>query len=201
MRKPTNLAVMLLLVTIVASACGNQSTTKNGSDQAASPSASPIVSTEASPSVSPEATPEPTPEQSEAPAKRNSTISVYYADKEFSSSVQKQVEVAYGSDQELVQQAVGALQIEQDGEIQSPWKLIEIRKTELNDGAVTIDIHLPDEARLGAPGEALVLETLEKTLFQFDFVKSYDLLVEGEPAESLMGHLELEHPKQRQAAQ
>lgn len=42
--------------------------------------------------------------------------------------------------------------------------------------------------------EQFALEALKNTLFQFDEVKSIELLVDGEVVESLIGHAELEHP-------
>lgn len=78
------------------------------------------------------------------------------------------------------------------------WQPIEITSVELTDGLVVLDIHLPDEARLGAPGEMLVIETLKKTLFQFDFVQGIQLLVDGAEVETLMGHVELEYPMVRE---
>ncbi|MBY3626982.1 GerMN domain-containing protein [Acinetobacter sp. CUI P1] len=58
----------------------------------------------------------------------------------------------------------------------------------------TLDIHLPNSARLGSTGEDVALQVIQKTVFQFDEIKSLDLLVDGKAVESLMGHVELEHP-------
>lgn len=60
-----------------------------------------------------------------------------------------------------------------------------------------MDVHMPDEARLGAGGEQFALDALTKTMFQFDEVKSVELLVDGAKVESLMGHVDLEHPLTR----
>ncbi|GJM74873.1 hypothetical protein HMSSN036_70890 [Paenibacillus macerans] len=61
-------------------------------------------------------------------------------------------------------------------------------------GELALDIELPDEARLGAGGEALAIDALKKTMFQFDEVKQIEVTVGGEKVESLMGHADLEHP-------
>lgn len=68
----------------------------------------------------------------------------------------------------------------------------------LSDGTLTVDIHIPDDARLGAGGEAFAIEALTKTLFQFDEIKAIDVLVDGQAAESMMGHVTLEHPIHRE---
>ncbi|SFE63991.1 Sporulation and spore germination [Paenibacillus algorifonticola] len=153
-----------------------------------------------SPSIQPSASPSaaPTAEPSIEPEKQTAEIKVYAANEELDNVVEQQVQVAYSSDLELVQNAITALQHAEGEGAASLWKLIEIKSVLLgSDGQVTIDVHLPDESRLGSPGEVLVLETLQKTLFQFDFVKSYDLLVDGDSADTLMGHVELEHPTRR----
>jgi hypothetical protein len=41
------------------------------------------------------------------------------------------------------------------------------------------------------------IDALQKTFFQFDEVQSLELLVDGNQIESLMGHVELEHPMTR----
>ncbi len=43
----------------------------------------------------------------------------------------------------------------------------------------------------------MLLEAIQKTLFQFPEVDSIDILVDGKPADSLMGHMELPHPIKR----
>ncbi|WP_028610593.1 GerMN domain-containing protein [Paenibacillus harenae] len=119
---------------------------------------------------------------------------IYYTDAELLETVEQSVKLSYSTDEELVKAAVEALRQEAGGNAQALWKPIEITSVGLTDGQVNLDIHIPDEARLGAPGEMLVIETLQKTLFQFEFVQSIDLLVDGDAVESLMGHVDLEHP-------
>lgn len=67
----------------------------------------------------------------------------------------------------------------------------------LKDGQVTVDLSLPDAARLGSPGEEMLLDALKKTLFQFSEVKTIEILLDGKQVESLMGHMELPHPIKR----
>lgn len=67
----------------------------------------------------------------------------------------------------------------------------------LKDKKLTLDITVSGEGRLGAPGEAMLLQAIQKTLFQFPEVDSIDILVDGKPVESLMGHMDLPHPMKR----
>ncbi|OBZ17512.1 MULTISPECIES: GerMN domain-containing protein [Bacillales] len=172
------LAVIILSAAIVG--CGVQEKPENNPGSTIAPTASP--------------SPEPTPVLNE----RDTTI--YLTDDELTETVEHTVKLTYETDADLVKAALAELQKDAGENVLVLWKPIEIKSVELADGLVTLDIHLPDEARLGAPGEQLVLETLQKTLFQFDFVQAIQLLVDGEKIETLMGHLELEHPMKRETA-
>lgn len=123
---------------------------------------------------------------------------IYLTDAELVETVENPVKLSYETDLDLVKAALTELQKDAGENALALWKPIEIKSVELTDGQVTVDIHLPDEARLGAPGELLVIETLKKTLFQFDFVQAIELLNDGEKVETLMGHVELEYPMNRE---
>ncbi|WP_162848403.1 GerMN domain-containing protein [Paenibacillus nanensis] len=120
-------------------------------------------------------------------------IRVFGSDEELENIVERKVSVVKGTDLELVESALAELRKDGDGSI-SMWKGVHLLSTKLKDGIVTIDVHIPDEARLGAPGELQMVETLKSTLFQFSFVEGIEVLVAGEAVESMMGHVELEHP-------
>ncbi|MDQ0058126.1 GerMN domain-containing protein [Paenibacillus harenae] len=140
------------------------------------------------------ATTPPSQEQS-VPVKR--TISVFSTDSELTKTSAREVEIELSEgDNELALVKSTLAELQKDGgkEEISLWKAIAFDKVTLEDDLVTVDILLPDEARLGGPGEMLAIESLTKTLFQFDFVNAVDILVDGEALETLMGHVELEHP-------
>lgn len=170
------LAVILLSASIVG--CGVQEKAGNNSGDTATEVVSP--------------TPEPTPALKE----RESII--YLTDSELNETVEHPVKLMYDTDDNLVKAAINELQKDVNENVISLWKPIEVKSVKLTDTLVTLDIHLPDEARLGAPGEMFVLDNLQNTLFQFDFVQSIQLLVDGEQIETLMGHVELEHPMNKQ---
>lgn len=170
------LAVIILSAAIVG--CGVQGKPDNNLGSTAAPTASP--------------TPEPTPVLNEKEA------IIYLTDAELLETVEQPVKLTFETDADLVKAAIAELQKDAGENALSLWKPIEVKTVELADGLVTLDIHLPDEARLGAPGEMFVIETLKKTLFQFDFVKSIELLVDGAKIETLMGHVELEHPMNKE---
>ncbi|WJH31948.1 GerMN domain-containing protein [Paenibacillus sp. CC-CFT742] len=91
-----------------------------------------------------------------------------------------------------------ALQNNEDTELVSLWEKVELLSVQSAEDTLTLDVHIPDEAKLGSSGELLALEALTTTMFQFDEINQLELLVDGEALDSLMGHSELEHPIQRE---
>jgi hypothetical protein len=122
-------------------------------------------------------------------------ITVYYTDTQETGLKEQKKEITYPSELEKFQKAFEALQKSGDSALVPLWsEKITVHKIKLDNGALTFDISLPDEARLGAGGEELALDALKKTMFQFKEVKTLDLLVDGQSLESLMGHVDLDHP-------
>ncbi|MFB5759177.1 GerMN domain-containing protein [Paenibacillus medicaginis] len=126
------------------------------------------------------------------------SIKVYYTDANQAELLESTQEISYPSELQKYKLAFQALQ-HSGSDNQAPlWsESIEIQQIRFENGALTLNISLPDAARLGAGGEALALEALTKTMFQFPEVNTLDLLVDGEAVESLMGHVDLEHPIKR----
>ncbi|MBD8836451.1 MULTISPECIES: GerMN domain-containing protein [unclassified Paenibacillus] len=137
-----------------------------------------------------------TPTTSESNEKK--TITVFYTDEEELELHKASAEISYASDDAKYKAAFESLQQSKDAKLVPLWsKEIELKSVQFKDGALTLDIHMPDTARLGAGGESYALDALKQTFFQFDEVKSLDLLVDGQQTESLMGHVDLEHPMTR----
>lgn len=123
-------------------------------------------------------------------------IETYYTDDQMLELKTATVEITYDKEKEQDKYLAALQTLKSSGQsaMFALWEKVEFRSASLKDGVLTVDIHLPDEARLGAGGEALALEALERTVFQFKEIQAVDLLVDGDPAETLMGHEELEHP-------
>lgn len=130
-------------------------------------------------------------------AAKSQTIDVYYTDPQELDLKKAQTEISFSKDIEKYKKAFGALQSSGKSELVPLWAKVDLKTLEFKDGQITMDIHLPDEARLGAGGEQFALDALTQTMFQFDEVKSVELLVDGAKVESLMGHVDLEHPLTR----
>lgn len=126
------------------------------------------------------------------------TIKVFYTDPEELDLHEATASISYAADDDKYKEAFAALQQTSDDKLVPLWaKDIELKSVKFDAGTLTLDIHMPDTARLGAGGEAYAIDALKKTFFQFDEVKSLDLLVDGQQSESLMGHVDLEHPMTR----
>ena len=131
-------------------------------------------------------------------ATEKKTINVFFTDPEELELHESTATVSFAAEEDKYKSAFAALQQTTDDKLVPLWsKDIELKSVQFKDGALTLDIHMPDTARLGAGGEAYAIEALQKTFFQFDEVKTLDLLVDGQQSESLMGHVDLEHPMTR----
>lgn len=138
------------------------------------------------------------PPSPEPPEQQFMELTIYAVENESMELTERTEKVFYSNDHELLGVAIASLQADPGNGSVSLWEPIPIHSTQLKSGIVTIDIALPDEARVGAPGEMQLLESLKKTLFQLDFVDGVEILVDGKEIESLMGHVGLDYPMIRE---
>lgn len=121
-------------------------------------------------------------------------INVFFANADWTDLIERQIEISYKTDNEKIEQALDALQKDENSVETSLWKQAQFNKVTVQDEVIMLDIHLPNSARLGSTGEDMALQAIQKTVFQFDEIKSLDILVDGNVVDSLMGHVELDHP-------
>jgi hypothetical protein len=139
-----------------------------------------------------------TDKPSTSDSKEKKSIEVFFTDPEELELHKASAEITFASEDDKYKETFASLQQSKDDKLVPLWsKEIELKSVQFKDGALTLDIHMPDTARLGAGGESYALDALKQTFFQFDEVKSLDLLVDGQQTESLMGHVDLEHPMTR----
>jgi len=120
-------------------------------------------------------------------------ITVYFTDEDIMDLKPVQREITYTDANDKYETAFKALQMADAGLI-SLWDKVELGMLDFSKGQLVIDITIPAEARLGAGGESLAIEALKKTMFQFEEVNSIEVSVDGKQLDSLMGHVDLEHP-------
>ncbi|MCL6661513.1 GerMN domain-containing protein [Paenibacillus amylolyticus] len=224
MNKKIWIAALLVTVMAVAAGCGSKPTAAPNQTQGAGTennvtevegetitepvtaepeeNTTPTESTEEGSSEEATTTTPPSETSTEKPATSESnekkTITVFYTDEEELELHKASAEISYASDDAKYKAAFESLQQSKDAKLVPLWsKEIELKSVQFKAGALTLDIHMPDTARLGAGGESYALDALKQTFFQFDEVKSLDLLVDGQQTESLMGHVDLEHPMTR----
>ncbi|MEK3878516.1 MULTISPECIES: GerMN domain-containing protein [unclassified Paenibacillus] len=218
MNKKLTYAGIAALLLLVISGCGDKPTAApadaSGQDSTSVSSgaegnnagndspASPASST-ATPAAT--STPEPaatvTPAATEAPAvpeKQSLKIKTYYTDLQQNDLVPADVSITFKDAVEKYTEAFKTLQKSDNADQIPLWNKIELKSLEFSNGQIVMDIHKPDEAQLGAGGEALAIGALSQMFFQFDEVKNIDVLVDGEQVESLMGHVDLVHPITRE---
>ncbi|KWX79661.1 hypothetical protein AMQ84_05975 [Paenibacillus riograndensis] len=217
MNKKLTYAGIAALLLLVISGCGDKPTAAPANEQGQDSTtvvngagsneggeeATATATATASPSASAQPTAEPTAspaatEQPTAPAKKSQSISVYYTDPQQMELVSAKTDISYADAVEKYSEAYKSLQSSSNPDQVPLWGKIELKSLKFTDGQIIMDIHKPDEAQLGAGGEAFAISALAQTLFQFDEVKSVEVLVDGEKVESLMGHVDLEHPLTRE---
>ncbi|WP_094093264.1 GerMN domain-containing protein [Paenibacillus physcomitrellae] len=213
-KKRLTIICSVLLLAVLAG-CGQKpaaSPAESGNANAAANNSVPVESTDAqqgagnTPAESSTVPASDQPSTSEEPtisadAKQTETMKLYYADKDFMELQEATRDISYEASEDNAGKYKAAFEgLQQSGtsDLISLWEKVQLLSVAFADGEVTLDIHLPDEARLGADGELMALDSLQKTMFQFDEVKSIELLVDGKKLETLMGHADLLHPMTRE---
>ncbi|GAA0135471.1 hypothetical protein YSY43_23110 [Paenibacillus sp. YSY-4.3] len=191
MKKLVMLGTMLVLVAALAG-CGQKPQAAPEGEQQPAPGITEQPSSE--PNVSQGAGPNDA--QVEQPELQTAQVELYFTDDDLMELTKVQREIRYEQDQDKYAEAFKQLQVSEDG-LFSLWEKAILNKVTFADGELQIDIELPDEARLGSGGEVLAIDSLKATMFQFNEVRSLELTVGGEQVESLMGHVELNHPMTR----
>ncbi|WP_025691725.1 GerMN domain-containing protein [Paenibacillus zanthoxyli] len=181
MKKGIHLAILVCAISLLAVGCGNKHTS-SGPVQGSNPAS----------------TVQPPEANQEEENKQTQEIQVYYVDAQLTQLEKSTKEITFEDNSDKYSKTFAALQSKDQTELVSLWNKINLLSTKFDQGMLTLDVHIPDEARLGAGGELLALDALRETFFQFEEVHSIDLLVDGESPESLMGHAELDHPINRE---
>lgn len=200
-KKWWGLAVLVLSISLVT-ACGAKPTTNAGQPEVPPTEAQPDNGAVQNPGEDQQEANQREPEKEEPvnqePEKQEQSITAYVSDSDLMELKSYSAKIQFADDEEKYKEALKALQTSDNPEDTPLWKKIEFKSVKLSDGTLTVDIHIPDDARLGAGGESFAIEALTKTLFQFDEIKAVDVLVDGQAEESMMGHVTLEHPIHRE---
>ncbi|SDF41376.1 Sporulation and spore germination [Fontibacillus panacisegetis] len=191
------IAGLLLLLVVIIAGCGQKpQAAPNGSNESPDQvvqnpvTAAPDTGTDSNQTV--DAT-DDTNKDNAVPDEIKQSIKVYFTDNDLMELQSAERQITFVDESQKYEKAFGALQTPEQGKI-SLWQKVVLKSAAFSNGQVTVDITLPDEARLGAGGESLAIDALKQTMFQFDEVKQLELTVDGQQVDTLMGHVELEHP-------
>jgi spore germination protein GerM len=122
-------------------------------------------------------------------------IKAYYGDEKAMKLTEKEVSINYQEEKDKYTTALWTLKkAPQNSNLIPLADALGFKSAELKGKILLVNLTVTGEGRLGAPGELMLLDAIKKTLFQFPEVDAIDILVDGKPADSLMGHVELPHP-------
>jgi hypothetical protein len=122
------------------------------------------------------------------------TLILYYGNENGDELVAKEVTIKPATKTSQYLEVLTALTKSSDDKQFPLFEGFSFLSAERKDNTLNINLTLPKESQLGAPGEDLLLQSLKKTLFQFKELSAIEVSVDGKKVESLLGHVELPHP-------
>lgn len=128
---------------------------------------------------------------------QTATVQTFYGDENGTALVTKQATVSFSGDESKYIATLNALKKAPDSKTVSLFEGFTFRKATLDKGELRLDVSLSEGGSMGSPGEELVLQALQKSLFQFPEVTSIYVTVDGKKVDSLMGHMDLPYPIKR----
>jgi hypothetical protein len=137
------------------------------------------------------------PNPNTAPAEQTAKIKVYHGDENAEKLVESEDSITYSQASDKYKAALQALTVSSDAKLIPLAKGIAFRTAVLDKGILNVDVTISPAGRLGAPGEEMLLQSISRTVFQFAEVTGIEITVDGKRVESLMGHVDLEHPMKR----
>lgn len=187
-RKHTRWTVLLLLIalTMIMTACGEKNRALGGQPSSEEPG----VQTE-----TPAVTETPTAEPTSTPVpEQTKEVNLYYADLDLNKLLERTTTVTYVEDQEVYAATLNALKSSDDPEFVSLFSNVSFNSVILDGDALRVDLSFIGGSQLGSGGESFFVEALKKAVFQFPEVNKLYITLDGNEVESLMGHVDLEHP-------
>jgi hypothetical protein len=178
----TRLLAFTTCFMIIASSCGKASVNPRTAAEQTSPSSSQTVS--------PSATSQTDNQQQQ--------IKVYYGNEDGSALIENTANLRFTTPSSKYLGALNSLKQSQDAKAVPLCPDFTFKSADLKEGNLTVDLSFTPNGQLGANGESLLMQAIPKTLFQFQEVKTIELLVDGKKLDSLMGHVDLPHPIPRQ---
>ncbi|GAA4724996.1 GerMN domain-containing protein [Brevibacillus fulvus] len=179
-------AIVLLILLVVLAGCGKQATQPQSSAPAAPAAA------EAQPQTAAD-----TPAKPETPATQRAKVAIYFADNNLLELTKEEQEISYTDDVDKYKQVIQLLEKPAVKEHEALWHNFAYHSVAFANGTLTIDASGKNQYNLGSTGEGMAIDALQQTLFQFPEVKEIVILVDGQKADSLAGHVDISQPLTR----
>lgn len=127
------------------------------------------------------------------------SITLYYSDTDLMELQKEEQEISFAEDIEKYKKTLSMLEKPQKTAEHFPlWKDFHYHSVAFDKGTLTIDADSKNMYNLGSGGEAMALDALQKSLFQYPEVEKIVILQDGKKVESLMGHVEISEPFTRE---
>lgn len=172
---------LAVLATLLVAGCGQKA---EPAPQPAAPAEQPSGSNQAPATTEPKLT--------------RQSISVYYSDNNLMELQKEEQDISFAEDIEKYKKALELLEKPKKADEHVPlWTDFRYHSVTFDKGTLTIDADSQNQYNVGSSGEAMALDALKQTLFQFPEVEKIVILVDGKKAESLMGHVDVTEPLTR----
>ncbi|MED4586345.1 GerMN domain-containing protein [Brevibacillus choshinensis] len=126
------------------------------------------------------------------------SISVYYSDNNLMELQKEEQEISFAEDIEKYKKTLEVLEKPKKADEHVPlWTDFHYHSVTFDKGTLTIDADSKNQYNLGSSGEAMALDALKQTLFQYPEIERIVILEDGKKVESLMGHVEVVEPLTR----
>lgn len=140
--------------------------------------------------------PDSTPKET-TPTVTVQKIKVYYSDEQLMELRSWDTSVTFKDDQEKYQLTFELLTQSPSSGYEPLWESMQLNDIRLESGKLIVDVRVASSQQLGSTGEMFAIIALQNSFFQYEEIQSIQLLVEGQPAETLMGHVDISKPFQR----
>lgn len=130
----------------------------------------------------------------QAPQTQSLEVQVFYTNAQATELIMEERTVEYATEMEKYEQTLSLLMNPAAEEDYSLWPNLQYHSLSLEDGRFTIDLDGSVQYNLGAGTEMLAVQALISTLFQFAEIDEVQILIDGETAESLTGHVDISKP-------
>ncbi len=131
------------------------------------------------------------------PPETTTKVLLYYSNSDLTAIEKEEREITYQNESEKYEKAMKELGKATEQGHEPLWANFAYHSIKLENGQLTIDADSNNQYQFGSSGEAMAIEVLRMTMFQFPEVSKISILVDGEPAESLMGHVDISKPLER----